>query len=128
MSRIPLYDATAPVACTIDETDVAERLAQVERLRAAVTEVERTAAGLVLRFPVDPAVEADVRRFAEDEKRCCAFWGFAAALIGRPNASIPDELAPDFGVRAPKSGARTGRSAAAALAARRRRRRRRCQS
>ena len=33
-----------------------------------------------------------------------------AARVGRPNASSPYELEPDFGVRAPKSGARTRRA------------------
>lgn len=26
-----------------------------------------------------PSAEADLRRFAVDEKRCCQFWGFAVA-------------------------------------------------
>jgi hypothetical protein len=36
--------------------------------------LERTEHGLLLHFP--PAAEAEVRRFAVDEKRCCQFWGF----------------------------------------------------
>jgi hypothetical protein len=30
----------------------------------------------VLRFEPTDANEADIRRFAIDEKRCCQFWGF----------------------------------------------------
>jgi len=45
-------------------------------MRAALDHLDRTEHGLLLRFPNEPAVEADVRRFAVDEKRCCPFWGF----------------------------------------------------
>jgi hypothetical protein len=77
MRPIPIYDATAPIACTIGADEVADRRALVERLRDGLRGVERTADGLLLRFPAEAAIEADVRRFAADEKRCCGFWGFA---------------------------------------------------
>ena len=76
MSSIPLYDATAPIVCTADSGEVQERIAQIERLRAALDGIDRTEHGLLLRFPNEPALEADVHRFADDEKRCCQFWGF----------------------------------------------------
>ncbi|HSJ46214.1 MAG TPA: hypothetical protein VK923_16180 [Euzebyales bacterium] len=57
-----------------DETP--DRLDLLARLRTALTVVERTDHGLVLRFPARDDVEADVRRFAADEQRCCRFWGF----------------------------------------------------
>jgi hypothetical protein len=76
MTSIPLYDATAPIACTADADEIPKRIAQVERMRAALDHLDRTEHGLLLHFPNDPAVEADVRRFAVDEKRCCQFWGF----------------------------------------------------
>ena len=34
-------------------------------------------AGAIDRAPVAQRSLADVRRFAVEEKRCCAFWGFA---------------------------------------------------
>jgi hypothetical protein len=76
---IPLYDETAPIACTIDEADIPARQAQLDRLRAAAARpVERTPHGLLLRFgDADAAVRDDVRAFARDEGRCCTFWGFA---------------------------------------------------
>jgi len=74
--RIPIYDATEPIVCTIDGAAVESRLAQIERMRSALTAIDRTEHGLLLHFPVDAEVEADVRRFAVDEKACCAFWGF----------------------------------------------------
>ncbi len=79
MKPIPIYDATAPVACTIDATDFPARLALLERMRASLARIERTDHGLLLHFTPSPAVEADLRTFAIDEKRCCAFWGFAVA-------------------------------------------------
>jgi hypothetical protein len=77
MNPIPLYDATAPIACTIGDDEIPARIALIERLRENVRSVERTADGLLLRFAATAANEADVRRFAIDEERCCQFWGFA---------------------------------------------------
>jgi hypothetical protein len=76
MERIPIYDATAPTVCTIGDDEVAERVELVDRLRARLGGIERTEHGLLLRFAPDVGVEADLRRFALDEKRCCRFWGF----------------------------------------------------
>jgi hypothetical protein len=119
---IPLYDATAPVACTLDAAEVPARQAQLERMRAAVAApVERTADGLILRFPLgDAEVAADVRRFAADEARCCTFWGFevaedaaAGALVltwdGPPSvATIVDQVHEFFLGDAPASAALAG--------------------
>lgn len=74
---LPLYDDNAPIGCTIGADEIPDRIAIVERMRAAMISIERTGTGLLLEFPRDEAVEADVRRFALDEKRCCQFWGFA---------------------------------------------------
>ena len=74
---LPLYDESAPVACTIGADEIADRIATVARMRAAMTALERTDTGLLLQFPRDSLIEADVRRLAVDEKRCCQFWGFA---------------------------------------------------
>lgn len=76
MKRIPIYDATAPIVCTIGSDEVAERVELVDRLRARLGDVERTDDGLLLGFPAGADVEADLRRFVVDEKRCCQFWGF----------------------------------------------------
>ena len=32
--------------------------------------------GLLLHFPKSPDIDADLRGFTVDEKRCCTFWGF----------------------------------------------------
>ena len=78
----PIYDASEPVTCSIDATEVAGRVELLERLRGALRAVERTDHGMLLRFPLRPDVEQDVRRFAVDEKRCCAFFGFAVETTG----------------------------------------------
>jgi hypothetical protein len=84
--RLPLYDATAPIACTITTDEVAGRVESLERMRTHLTELERIEHGLVLHFPPRPDLEADLRRFAVDEQRCCAFWGFEVS-------TTPDDLA-----------------------------------
>jgi hypothetical protein len=72
---IPIYDDTAPIACTLTGDEVPERLALFERLRAEMTTIDRTPTGLLLHFPAD--ARADLATFAVDEKQCCQFWGFA---------------------------------------------------
>lgn len=73
---IPVHDAAAPLACTITDDEVPGRIDQIERLRAALTSVERTSDGLRLTWPADRERRADVERFTADEQRCCAFWRF----------------------------------------------------
>jgi hypothetical protein len=77
MRAIPIYDATQPIRCSIEGSEVAGRVELLERMRRDLRSVEPTEHGMLLRFPSRPDVEGDVRRFAVDEKRCCAFWGFA---------------------------------------------------
>ena len=76
MKRIPLYDETATISCTITPEEIPERIATIERMRTELTRLERTEHGLLLHFPPAPALEADLRQFTVDEKRCCQFWGF----------------------------------------------------
>jgi hypothetical protein len=74
---LPIYDDRAPIACTITNTEIPGRIALVARVRSAMLDIERTPAGLLLHFPDEPAVRADLATFTADEKRCCQFWGFA---------------------------------------------------
>src|SRR3954470_24219393 len=76
MKMIPIHDATAPITCTLDRQEIPSRLELIERLRQQLRAIERTEHGMLLHFPHDADVAGDVRRFAVDEKRCCAFWGF----------------------------------------------------
>ena len=75
MKRLPLYDDTAPIACTISKDEIPARVELMERMRANLQGLERTEHGLLLRFPVRDDVATDLQRFAVDEKRCCEFWG-----------------------------------------------------
>ena len=75
-------DDSQPLACSIGASEVPGRIELLERMRRATRAVERTEHGILLRFPSHPEVEADVRRFAVDEKRCCGFWGFAVDVTG----------------------------------------------
>ena len=77
MRPIPIYDATAAIACTIDSGEILGRIELVERMRANLQRLDHTDHGIVLHFPRRPDIEAEVRRFAIEEKRCCEFWGFA---------------------------------------------------
>jgi hypothetical protein len=77
MRRLPFVADDAPIACTLSPGDVPGRIALLERLRDATVAVARTPHGLLLRFPPDSGIEADVRRFAVDEQRCCTFWAFS---------------------------------------------------
>src|SRR4051794_29467501 len=76
MKLIPIYDETAPIACTISSDEIPARVELLERMRDNLHELERTEHGLLLHFPADDDIEADLHRFAVDEKRCCEFWGF----------------------------------------------------
>jgi hypothetical protein len=74
VKRLPLYDETAVIACTIGDDEKPERIATLEQMRTDHTSLERTEHGLLLTFPI--RAEDLVRRFTFDEKRCCAFFGF----------------------------------------------------
>jgi hypothetical protein len=76
VKSIPVYDDTAPITCTIGSDEIPERIELVEQVRHNLERIERTQHGLLLHFPNRPDIDADLRRFAVDEKRCCQFWGF----------------------------------------------------
>jgi hypothetical protein len=80
VKTIPIYDATAPIACTADSGEITARLDQIERLHANLQRVERTEHGLLLHFPRRTDIEANVRSFAIVEKACCQFWGFEVTV------------------------------------------------
>jgi hypothetical protein len=73
----PLYDATKPIACTMNAVDMPDHLVLIERIRTNLDHVDRTEHGVSLRLPYTTANVDDLRRFATEEKQCCEFWGFA---------------------------------------------------
>lgn len=82
MKRIPLHDATAPIACTLGTDERPARVELLARLRDEAAAATRTDHGLLLRFPDRPDLADLVGRFAADEQRCCAFWGFEVERAG----------------------------------------------
>jgi hypothetical protein len=74
--RIPLYDATAPIVCTLTAGEVQERRDLLGWLRANVVRTDRTEHGMLLHFTADDGVDAQLQHFARVEKQCCRFWGF----------------------------------------------------
>jgi hypothetical protein len=76
VKNIPIDDDTTPIACSATDGEVSERIETIERMHGELLGVDRTEHGLVLHFPHRRELEADVRRFAVDEKGCCPFWGF----------------------------------------------------
>jgi hypothetical protein len=80
VKSIPLYDETKPISCTIDRGEVSTRVELIERMRLNLDRIERGEHGMILRFPNRADIEADLERFAVDEKRCCEFWGFAVEV------------------------------------------------
>lgn len=79
MKLIPIYDATAPIACTASGNEIERRIRQLERMRRDLARVERTDHGLLLHFPYRSELEGHLRTFTIEEKGCCAFWGFATS-------------------------------------------------
>jgi hypothetical protein len=75
-ARLPIYDANAPIACSLDDVQLADRLALMGRLRGRLAGIERTEHGMLLRFPPDPDLAGELDEFARVEKACCGFWGF----------------------------------------------------
>ena len=102
MKRIPLYDETATISCSLSAEEIPARLETIDLLRRRHDHLERTEHGLLLHFAPDADLEAELRRFAVDEKRCCQFWGFdvltgdgglALRWDGPPSASaLVDQL------------------------------------
>ena len=71
-----LYDATEPLACTINAAEVPDHIALIERIRTNMVSIERTRHGVLIHLPRNEANVADARQFATEEKQCCEFWGF----------------------------------------------------
>jgi hypothetical protein len=76
MDLIPIYENTKPITCTASAEEIPKRIEQLERMRRDLDRIERTQHGLLLHFPDRNDIDADLRRFVVDEKRCCEFWGF----------------------------------------------------
>lgn len=94
MNLIPIYDATAPITCTIDQHEIPGRIELIERMRTNLRRLDQGEHGLLLHFPRRPDIEEDLRRFSVDEKRCCEFWGFEVGVEG-DNLTLRWDAPPD---------------------------------
>ena len=77
---LPMADAEAPVACTLDGPAMADRVADWRALLAHALTREDIDGGLRITFPDRPDVAVEVVRLAAEERRCCAFYDFAIAF------------------------------------------------
>jgi hypothetical protein len=79
MSREP---EPAPVACSLGQSDLAERAGRWSELAArALAQVSQTERGLRLAFGAAPGVADELHALAAAERECCAFatWSVRAA-------------------------------------------------
>ena len=107
-----------PIACTLGAADLPIRRAQIAALgrdALVASRVEGTRAEL--RFAAAPGVRERVERFAEAERRCCAFMAFVVAdapgevvlTVDAPGdaASVLEDLVGVFGGVRPQGRADT---------------------
>ena len=73
----------APIACTLDTTGLAARLAEFAQLfRGALVGRDTTPDGIRFRFASEPGVEQEIRDLARREQTCCSFFRFDIAVHG----------------------------------------------
>jgi hypothetical protein len=85
------------VACTLEATQAADRLAQWRAVVPAASVSTPAPDGWRLRFPPDSELAAKVSALAVAEQACCPFFGFRLDL--RPDAvdlqvNVPPEARP----------------------------------
>jgi DNA-binding transcriptional MerR regulator len=98
-----LADASAdgtdgePIACTLDATGLAARLAEfADVFRGALVGRDTTADGIRFRFANAPGREETIRDLAQREQTCCSFFRFDIALHGEEvwwDATVDDPKA-----------------------------------
>jgi hypothetical protein len=74
VKELPLFDARVPIACTLGAGQRSDRRDLLQQMRAATQQVERTEAGVLVRFP--SSADGLFEQFSISEKQCCAFFGF----------------------------------------------------
>lgn len=100
MTTLSLVDPTADIACTLPINEADGRLMTLEGLvsgRLATAERDGDRLRIRLDREGDPDLDARVKEWAEAEKGCCAFLGFAMdanAEIVTLDISAPPEAIP----------------------------------
>jgi hypothetical protein len=95
MTTLSEADPTADVACNLPVNEAGDRLTTLEALVGDTLEaVTRTGDRLRIRIERagHPNLEAEVTEFAEAEKACCSFLGFA--IESEPEAVTLEIAAP----------------------------------
>ena len=72
-----------PQSCTLPTVDQPLRLAEFDDLFAAGLRGQRRVSPTVLRWELDPAVEATARDLTARESGCCSFFSFVFGPAGR---------------------------------------------
>jgi hypothetical protein len=72
----------APLACSLQGRDLADRQHWLADLQGRAREVEQSAAGVTLRFPDEAGLEAELRALAEAEEQCCEFLRVGVRRVG----------------------------------------------
>ena len=67
---------TIPIACSLDETDLRDRVGLMAELGQTLVALEADGRQAKLRFEVD---RSRIEEFVRAEARCCAFFDFAVA-------------------------------------------------
>jgi hypothetical protein len=85
--------AEPAIACTIDEAEAGQRMADWQAVLAQVAERSPIDGGI--RLTLEPAADlAEVTRLARAEWACCSFFAFSLTVDGRGTAlevRAPDE-------------------------------------
>ncbi len=96
---IPMAAATSqatPIACTATAEEAVRQATRIRALRRLARREERTETGARFWLPDTPAMERDLREFANFEAQCCAFASFAVERDGdalRLTVEAPPEAA-----------------------------------
>ena len=88
-------DASAEIACTLPINEASGRLDSLQALvgdRLVGTERESDRLRITIKRAGDAGLENDIRSWAEEEKGCCAFLGFA--IESRPETVTLEIAAP----------------------------------
>jgi hypothetical protein len=86
MTILSQVDSTADIACLLEPDAARDRLVALGDLVGEGTTMSRSRDALAIRIERRgrPRLDADVAAWAEAEKACCPFFGFA--LASEPNA------------------------------------------
>jgi hypothetical protein len=88
-------DALLQAACTLDEEELRQRLAEWIALRDRSVEVRVTAQGALLQLAADEALDG-VARLVNLESACCGFYRFSLRVSG-PTRELEIDAGPGGG-------------------------------